>query len=117
MNLSPLRSHKKHHNFADTPSDICSCNQGVEYTRYFLFECLSFATHRASLAVTVTDGLHRNNLSVDNKRILSATPKTPKDSALNKLLLTSHWLALLPWSTHSIYIISSTFITISYNYI
>ena len=33
MNLSPLRSHKKHHNFADTPSDICACNQGIEDTR------------------------------------------------------------------------------------
>ena len=62
VNLSPLRSHKKHHNFADTPSDICACNQGIEDTRHFLFECLRFATHRASLAVTVTDVLHRNNL-------------------------------------------------------
>ena len=32
MNLTPLRSHKKHHNFADTPSDICACNQGIEDT-------------------------------------------------------------------------------------
>ena len=91
MNLSPLRSHKKRHNFADTSSDICSCNQGIEETRHFLFECSRFATHRAGLAVTVTDVLHRNNLidlannlelylyghpfliSVDKKRILSAT--------------------------------------------
>ena len=36
MNLSPLRSHKKHHNFADTPSDICQCNQGIEDTRHFI---------------------------------------------------------------------------------
>ena len=89
MNLNPLRSHKKHHNFADIPLDICVCNQGIEDTRHFLFECLKFATHRASLAVT--DVLHRNNLidpannielylyvqptliSVDNKCILSAT--------------------------------------------
>ena len=91
MNLNPLRSHKKHHDFADTPSDICACNQGIEDTRHFLFECLKFAMHRASLAVTVTDVLHRNNLiglannlelylyghpsliPVDNKRILLAT--------------------------------------------
>ena len=58
---SPLRSHEKH-NFADTPSDICTCNQGIADTRHFLFECLKFATHRASLAVTVTDVLHSNNL-------------------------------------------------------
>ena len=91
VNLSQLRSHKKHHNFTDTPSDICTCNQGIEDTRHFLFECFKFATDRASLAVTVTDFLHRNTLielvnnlelylyghpsliSVDNKRILSAT--------------------------------------------
>ena len=91
MNLSPLRSHKKHHNFADTPSDICACNQGIEDTRHFLFECLKFGTHGARLAVTVTDVLYRNNLidlankeelylyghpsiiSVNNKCILSAT--------------------------------------------
>ena len=62
MNLNPLRSHKEHHNFAETPSDICACNQGTEYTRRFLFECLKFETHIASLGVTVTDVLHRNNL-------------------------------------------------------
>ena len=60
MNLNPLRTHRKHYNFADTPSDICACNQGVEDTRNFL--CLKFATHRASLAVSGTDVLHRNNL-------------------------------------------------------
>ena len=33
MNLSPLSSHKKHHTFADTPSDIFECNEGIEDTR------------------------------------------------------------------------------------
>ena len=33
--LSPLRSHKFRHNF--DPSDICSCNQGIEDTNHFLF--------------------------------------------------------------------------------
>ena len=36
VRLSPLRIHQKHHNFADTPSEICQCNQGI---RHFLFEC------------------------------------------------------------------------------
>ena len=98
MNLCPLRSHKKHHKFADTPLNICACNQGIEDTRHFLFEYLKFATHRESLAVTVTDVLHRNNLidlannlklylyghpsliSVDNKRILSATTQYIKNT-------------------------------------
>ena len=44
MNLNQLRSHKKH-NFADTPSDICACNQGIEDTRHFSFECLKFPTN------------------------------------------------------------------------
>ena len=26
VNLSPLRSHKRRHNFSDTPSEICECN-------------------------------------------------------------------------------------------
>ena len=106
MNLSPLRSHKKHHNFADTPSDICPCNQGIENTRHFLFECLTFATHRARLAVTVTDVLYRNNLIdlankeelylyghpslilVNNKRILSANNSIHQKYA--KILLLIH---------------------------
>ena len=40
VNLSPLRSHKKQHNFADTPSDICECNLGIEDIHHFLFECI-----------------------------------------------------------------------------
>ena len=54
MNISPLRSHKKYHNFP--------CNQGIEDTRHFVCGCLKFATHRGSLAVTVTGALCRNNL-------------------------------------------------------
>ena len=36
VSLSPLRSHKFRHNFDDTPSDVCSCNQGIEDTNHFL---------------------------------------------------------------------------------
>ena len=35
--LSPLRSRKSYHNFIDTPSDICQCNQGAEDTNHLLF--------------------------------------------------------------------------------
>ena len=62
VNLSPLRSHKSCHNFADTP-EFCECNQGVECTRHLLFECPRYATHRATLAVSVIDILQRNNLN------------------------------------------------------
>ena len=41
----------------------CACNQGIADIPHFLFECLKFTTHRASLAVTVTDIQHRNKLT------------------------------------------------------
>ena len=37
--LSSLRYHKNRHNFIDTPSDICLCNQGIADTNHFLFWC------------------------------------------------------------------------------
>ena len=39
LSLSPLKSHKWRHNFDDTPSDICRCNQGIEDASHFLFSC------------------------------------------------------------------------------
>ena len=47
--LSPLRSHKFHHNFIDTPSNICYCNQGIEDTRHFLLPCPFYVAQRANL--------------------------------------------------------------------
>ena len=98
VNLSPLRSHKRRHNFADTPSEICECNQDIEDTRHFLFECPCYAIHRATLAVKVIEILQRNNLNhlenqpelylyghqslnlSDNKKILLSTVKYIKDT-------------------------------------
>ena len=98
MSLSPLRSHKSRHNFIDTPSDICSCNQGVEDTSHFLFFCPFFVTQRAILATTVNEILQKNDLNylvnqpqlylyghdsinyVDNRKILISTLKYIKDS-------------------------------------
>ena len=37
VSLSQLRSHKWRHNFSDTPSEICTCNQEIEDTRHFVF--------------------------------------------------------------------------------
>ena len=96
--LSPLRSHKRRYNFIDTPSDICHCNQGVEDTSHFLFECSSYAAERATLAASVIYILLRNNLNhlgnqvqlylyghvsisdTDNKDILLSTMKYIKDT-------------------------------------
>ena len=55
VKLSPLRNHKRHHNFADTPSEICECNQDIEITRHFLFECRRYARHRAILAIRIIE--------------------------------------------------------------
>ena len=32
VGLSPLKGHKWYHNFIDTPSGVCHCNQGIEDT-------------------------------------------------------------------------------------
>ena len=59
VNLSPLRSHKRRHNFSDTPFATCECNLGVEDNRHFLFECPFYAIQRVILAVNVIDILQR----------------------------------------------------------
>ena len=63
VKFSPLRNHKRHHNFADTPSEICECNQEIEDTRHFLFECRRYARHRAILAIRIIEILQQNNLN------------------------------------------------------
>ena len=98
LGLSPLRSHKKHHSFEDTPSDLCRCGIGTEDTNHFLFECPFFAIQRAALAAKVITILTRNNLNhlgnaediylygndsiidIDNKNILLATITYIKDT-------------------------------------
>ena len=98
LGLSPLRSHKKRHNFLDTPSDLCLCNTDIEDTKHFLFKCPFYAIKRASLATEVIPILTRNNLNHlsddeklylygsvsindnDNKAILLATIKFLKDT-------------------------------------
>ena len=58
VGLSPLRNHKRCHNFTDIPSNICYCNQGIEDTSHFLFSCPAYANQRAILNVI----LQKNNL-------------------------------------------------------
>ena len=50
VSLSPLRSHKWGHNFIDTPSAICRCNQGIEDTNHFLFSCPEYAIQQSNLS-------------------------------------------------------------------
>ena len=96
LSLSPLRSHKFRHNFADTPSEICRCNQGIDDTNHFFFSCPDYATPRATLAASVVNILQKNNLnylgnqsklylyghpsmiSTDNREIILSTIKYMK---------------------------------------
>ena len=34
---------QRRHNFADTPSEICQCNQDIKDTCHFIFECPRYA--------------------------------------------------------------------------
>ena len=63
MNLSPLRSHKWRYNFADTPSEMCSCNQGIEDTSHYLFLCPSYAIERTTLVANVIHILQKNKIN------------------------------------------------------
>ena len=54
VGLSPLRSHKKHYNFVDTPTDWCDCNSAPEDTRHFLFHCKFYEAQRYDLLSAVT---------------------------------------------------------------
>ena len=103
--LSPLRSHKWRHNFIDTPSEICHCNQGIEDTSHFLFSCPLHAIHRATLAASVINILQKNNLNhlgnqaqlylyghrslnlTDNRKILMSTIKNIKDTLTRGLII------------------------------
>ena len=63
LGLSSLRYHKMCHNFMDTPSANCPCDNGIEDTDHYLFWCPFFATQRAILATSVIEVLQRYNLN------------------------------------------------------
>ena len=62
MGLSPLRNHKKNHEFLDTPNENCLCNYGIEGTNHFLFYCPLYLTQRAILMASVAVILRNYNL-------------------------------------------------------
>ena len=103
VSLSSLCSHKRRHNFIDTPSDICHCNQGIEDTNHFLLSCPTYLNQRVALVVSVNDILQENNLNQfrnylrlylyghasispsDNRLILMSSPDT--SHFLEKIIL------------------------------
>ena len=91
VGLSPLRSHKKRHNFVDTSSDICICSQGVENTSHFLFKCPFYATQRATLAANVIQILLKNNLNhLGNEFRLYLYGNNTLNDTENKAILLYH---------------------------
>ena len=88
VNLSPLRSQKRRHNFYDTPSETCNCNLGIEDIRHFQFECPFYGIQRVTLAFNVIDILPRKNLShLGNKPELYLYGHTSLDLIDNRQIL------------------------------
>ena len=61
VGLSSLKSHKKSHNFADTPNDTCQCSLNAETTQHFLLDCPNFNAHRRELFQIVNPILVANS--------------------------------------------------------
>ena len=53
VGLSPLKYHKKRHNFRDTPHDTCLCGNGIESTVHFLLNCPLYITQREQFLARV----------------------------------------------------------------
>ena len=64
VGLSRLRYHKKRHKFADTPTDTCLCNNGIEDTHHYLLKCPFYRTQREFLTSTIENILRKNKLNV-----------------------------------------------------
>ena len=62
VQLSPLKCHKKRHNFIDTPWNWCDCHCAPEDTKHFLFHCTLFAAPRLGLQASVLNILVVNKL-------------------------------------------------------
>ena len=86
------------HNFIDTPSGICLCNQCIEDTSHFLFSRHLYATQRVTFVSSVNEILQKFNLNylknqlqlylygyaslnnTENKKIILSTIKYIKDT-------------------------------------
>ena len=49
VGLSPLKCHKRRHNFRDTLTDKCDCTTDSEDTEHFLLKCPLFQRERLKL--------------------------------------------------------------------
>ena len=98
LGLSPLKCHKRRHNFADTPCDRCDCGCSPEDTAHFLNSCILHNAHRLILRDSVLNILMPKDLQnlsdnfefylyghsllteLENKNILLSTIKFIKNS-------------------------------------
>ena len=62
VGLSPLKCHKKRHNFIDTPSDWCDCHCALETTQHYLLKCSLFLIQRQKLTLSVSNLILNNQL-------------------------------------------------------
>ena len=67
VGLSPLKAHKKLHNFRDTPTGTCLCDLDVETTQHFLLHCPKFHVKRQVLFGNINQILFVNDLNVMNE--------------------------------------------------
>ena len=62
VGLSPLKCHKKSHNFLDTPDDWCECLSAPEDTQHYLLKCSLFSFERRKLIAYVNNLLINTNI-------------------------------------------------------
>ena len=71
VGLSPLKSHKRSHNFQDTPVDTCNCKLNAETTEHFIFHCPFYTEQRRILLQILNPILFANDLRfLDDKGLL-----------------------------------------------
>ena len=78
VGLSPLKHHKKRHNFKDTPTDTCRCQMSTETTEHYLIYCNLYIEERNDMFQVINSLLELNGLCL------------PNDDVLVKLLLYGH---------------------------
>ena len=62
VGLSPLKSHKKSHNFKDTPDATCCCTLNVETSQHYLLHCPIYTEQRRELFQKRNPILMENNM-------------------------------------------------------
>ena len=62
VGLSALKSHKKSHNFQDTPDDTCHCTLSAETSHHYLLHCPNFINHRNDLVQAINPVMFANNI-------------------------------------------------------